>query len=231
MAGQYGGQPIVIVDPSKERTKGRDALSMNISAAQAVSDIVKTTLGPKVMDKMLVNQIGDIVLTNDCATILKEMSIENTTAKMVVEVARTQENVAGDGTTTATVLAQSIVREGMKSVAAGMNTMDLNRGIHKAVEAVVAEIKTMAQPCTTSEAIAQVGTISANSDAAIGDMIAEAMERVSTEGVITVEEGSSLQDELVVVDGMEFDRGYLSPYFVTNQEKMIYELETTYVLL
>ena len=150
---------------------------------------------------------------------------------MVKEVSSQTNDVAGDGTTTATVLAQAIVREGMKSVAAGMNPMDLNRGIHKAVEAVVEEIKAMSVPCDSNDAIKQVGTISANSDTSVGDMIAEAMEKVTTEGVITVEEGSSLNNELVVVEGMEFDRGYLSPHFCNNTDKMTAELEQPFILL
>lgn len=220
---------------AKDVRFGLDAREKMVEGINILADAVKVTLGPKGRNVVLERSFGSPMVTKDGVSVAREIELEdkfmNMGAQMVKEVSSQTNDVAGDGTTTATVLAQSIVREGMKSVAAGMNPMDLNRGIHKAVEAVVAEIKELAQPCTTSEAIAQVGTISANSDAAIGNMIAEAMERVSTEGVITVEEGSSLQDELVVVEGMEFDRGYLSPYFVTNQEKMIAELENPYVLL
>ena len=220
---------------AKDVRFGLDAREKMVEGINILADAVKVTLGPKGRNVVLERSFGSPMVTKDGVSVAREIELEdkfmNMGAQMVKEVSSQTNDVAGDGTTTATVLAQSIVREGMKSVAAGMNPMDLNRGIHKAVEAVVAEIKAMAQPCTTSEAIAQVGTISANSDAAVGKMIAEAMERVSTEGVITVEEGSSLQDELVVVEGMEFDRGYLSPYFVTNQEKMVAELDNPYVLL
>jgi len=220
---------------AKDVRFGIDAREKMVEGINVLADAVKVTLGPKGRNVVLERSFGSPLVTKDGVTVAREIELEdkfmNMGAQMVKEVSSQTNDVAGDGTTTATVLAQSIVREGMKSVAAGMNPMDLNRGIHKAVEAVVAEIKAMAVPCTTTAAIAQVGTISANSDAAVGKMIAEAMERVSTEGVITVEEGSSLQDELVVVEGMEFDRGYLSPYFVTNQEKMIAELENPFVLL
>ena len=220
---------------AKDVRFGIDAREKMVEGINVLADAVKVTLGPKGRNVVLEKSFGAPTVTKDGVSVAREIDLEdkfmNMGAQMVKEVASQTNDVAGDGTTTATVLAQSIVREGMKSVAAGMNPMDLNRGIHKAVDAVVAEIKAMAQPCTTSEAIAQVGTISANSDTAIGKMIADAMERVSTEGVITVEEGSSLQDELVVVEGMEFDRGYLSPYFVTNQDKMIAELEAPFILL
>lgn len=220
---------------AKDVKFGLDARELMVQGINILADAVKVTLGPKGRNVVLERSFGSPLVTKDGVSVAREIELEdkfmNMGAQMVKEVASQTNDVAGDGTTTATVLAQSIVREGMKSVAAGMNPMDLNRGIHKAVEVVVAEILAMAEPCTTSAAIAQVGTISANSDPAIGRMIAEAMERVSTEGVITVEEGTSLQDELVVVEGMEFDRGYLSPYFVTNQEKMIAELDEPYVLL
>lgn len=220
---------------AKDVKFGLDARELMVQGINVLADAVKVTLGPKGRNVVLERSFGSPLVTKDGVSVAREIELEdkfmNMGAQMVKEVASQTNDVAGDGTTTATVLAQSIVREGMKSVAAGMNPMDLNRGIHKAVEVVVAEILAMAEPCTTSAAIAQVGTISANSDPAIGRMIAEAMERVSTEGVITVEEGTSLQDELVVVEGMEFDRGYLSPYFVTNQEKMIAELDEPYVLL
>jgi chaperonin GroEL len=220
---------------AKDVRFGIDAREKMVEGINVLADAVKVTLGPKGRNVVLERSFGAPVVTKDGVTVAREIELEdkfmNMGAQMVKEVASQTNDVAGDGTTTATVLAQSIVKEGMKSVAAGMNPMDLNRGIHLAVDAVVEEIKNMAQPCNTSDAIAQVGTISANSDTAIGKMIAEAMERVTTEGVITVEEGSSLKDELVVVEGMEFDRGYLSPYFVTNQEKMLVELEKPFVLL
>ncbi|MEA3406047.1 MAG: chaperonin GroEL [Pseudomonadota bacterium] len=220
---------------AKDVRFGLDAREKMVDGINILADAVKVTLGPKGRNVVLEKSFGAPTVTKDGVSVAREIELEdkfmNMGAQMVKEVSSQTNDVAGDGTTTATVLAQSIVREGMKSVAAGMNPMDLNRGIHKAVDAVVKEIKEMAVPCETTDSIAQVGTISANSDAAVGAMIAEAMERVSTEGVITVEEGSSLQDELVVVEGMEFDRGYLSPYFVTNQEKMIAELDNPFVLL
>lgn len=220
---------------AKEVKFGLDAREKMVEGINILADAVKVTLGPKGRNVVLEKSFGSPTVTKDGVSVAREIELEekfmNMGAQMVKEVSSQTNDVAGDGTTTATVLAQSIVREGMKSVAAGMNPMDLNRGIHKAVEAVVEEIKKMAVPCSTSASIAQVGTISANSDPAVGQMIADAMEKVSTEGVITVEEGSSLQDELVVVEGMEFDRGYLSPYFVTNQEKMIAELDNPYILL
>jgi len=220
---------------AKDVKFGLDARERMVDGINILADAVKVTLGPKGRNVVLERSFGSPLVTKDGVSVAREIELEekfmNMGAQMVKEVSSQTNDVAGDGTTTATVLAQSIVREGMKSVAAGMNPMDLNRGIHKAVEAVVAQIQAMSVPCETTDSIAQVGTISANSDKAVGDMIAEAMERVSTEGVITVEEGSSLQDELVVVEGMEFDRGYLSPYFVTNQEKMIAELDNPFVLL
>jgi chaperonin GroEL len=220
---------------AKEVRFGLDARERMVDGINILADAVKVTLGPKGRNVVLEKSFGAPTVTKDGVSVAREIQLEdkfmNMGAQMVKEVSSQTNDVAGDGTTTATVLAQAIVREGMKAVAAGMNPMDLNRGIHKAVEAVVEEIKAMAQPCTTSAAIAQVGTISANSDESIGKMIAEAMEKVSTEGVITVEEGSSLTDELVVVEGMEFDRGYLSPYFVTNQDKMVAELESPMILL
>ncbi|MBD3755161.1 MAG: chaperonin GroEL [Gammaproteobacteria bacterium] len=220
---------------AKEVRFGLDARERMVDGINILADAVKVTLGPKGRNVVLEKSFGAPTVTKDGVSVAREIQLEdkfmNMGAQMVKEVSSQTNDVAGDGTTTATVLAQAIVREGMKAVAAGMNPMDLNRGIHKAVEAVVEQIKAMAQPCTTSAAIAQVGTISANSDAAIGKMIADAMEKVSTEGVITVEEGSSLNDELVVVEGMEFDRGYLSPYFVTNQDKMVAELDGPMILL
>lgn len=220
---------------AKDVKFGLDAREKMVDGINILADAVKVTLGPKGRNVVLEKSFGAPTVTKDGVSVAREIELEdkfmNMGAQMVKEVSSQTNDVAGDGTTTATVLAQAIVREGMKSVAAGMNPMDLNRGIHKAVEAVVAEIKNMAVPCNTSDAIKQVGTISANSDEAVGAMIAEAMEKVTTEGVITVEEGSSLDDNLVVVEGMEFDRGYLSPHFVTNADKMIAELEQPFILL
>ena len=220
---------------AKDVRFGLDAREKMVEGINILADAVKVTLGPKGRNVVLEKNFGAPTVTKDGVSVAREIELEdkfmNMGAQMVKQVSSQTNDVAGDGTTTATVLAQAIVREGMKSVAAGMNPMDLNRGIHKAVEAVVAEIKAMAVPCDTKDSWAQVGTISANSDAKVGAMIADAMERVTTEGVITVEEGSSLEDELVVVEGMEFERGYLSPYFVTNQDKMVAELENPFVLL
>lgn len=220
---------------AKEVKFGVDARELMVEGINILADAVKVTLGPKGRNVVLDKAFGAPTVTKDGVSVAREIELENKFqnmgAQMVKEVASKTNDVAGDGTTTATVLAQAIVREGMKSVAAGMNPMDLNRGINKAVVAVVEEIKKMAKPCETSASIAQVGTISANSDASIGKLIADAMERVGKDGVITVEEGSSLEDELEVVEGMEFDRGYLSPYFVTNQEKMVAELESPFILL
>ena len=175
------------------------------------------------------------VITKDGVSVAKEIELEdkfeNMGAQMVKEVASQANDASGDGTTTATVLAQSIVTEGLKAVAAGMNPMDLKRGIDKAVIAAVKELKDLSQPCADTKAIAQVGTISANSDETIGDIIAKAMDKVGKEGVITVEEGQALEDELDVVEGMQFDRGYLSPYFINNQENGSVELENPFILL
>ena len=220
---------------AKDVRFGIDAREKMVEGINVLADAVKVTLGPKGRNVVLERSFGSPVVTKDGVTVAREIELEdkfmNMGAQMVKEVSSQTNDTAGDGTTTATVLAQAIVREGMKSVAAGMNPMDLSRGIHKAVDAVVIEIEKMSVECKTTESIAQVGTISANSDTAIGDMIAEAMRQVTTEGVITVEEGSSLTDELVVVEGMEFDRGYLSPYFVTNQDKMVAELDNPFILL
>jgi len=220
---------------AKEVKFGFDARERMAEGVNILADAVKVTLGPKGRNVVLEKSFGAPSVTKDGVSVAREIELEdkfeNMGAQLVKEVASKTNDEAGDGTTTATVLAQAIVREGMKAVAAGMNPMDLNRGIHKAVNAIVDEIKSMSQPCDTSEAIAQVGTISANNDPEIGKLIAEAMEKVGKEGVITVEEGNSLNDELEVVEGMEFDRGYLSPYFVTNQEKMTAELDNPYILL
>ncbi|MGB2332654.1 MAG: chaperonin GroEL, partial [Litorivicinaceae bacterium] len=200
-----------------------------------LADAVKTTLGPKGRNVVLDKSFGAPTVTKDGVSVAKEIELddkfENMGAQMVKEVASQTSDVAGDGTTTATVLAQSIVNEGLKSVAAGMNPMDLKRGIDKAVKAAVEAIGGMAKPCEDSKAVAQVGTISANSDSGVGAIIAEAMEKVGKDGVITVEEGSGFDDELDVVEGMQFDRGYLSPYFINNQDNMTAELESPHVLL
>jgi chaperonin GroEL len=206
-----------------------------VAGVNILADAVKVTLGPKGRNVVLERSFGAPTITKDGVSVAKEIELkdkfENMGAQMVKEVASKTSDIAGDGTTTATVLAQSIVQEGMKFVAAGMNPMDLKRGIDKAVESVVAELKKLSKPCTTSKEIAQVGAISANADSNIGDIIAEAMEKVGKEGVITVEDGKSLQNELEVVEGMQFDRGYLSPYFINNAEKQISVLEDAYILL
>jgi chaperonin GroEL len=206
-----------------------------LAGVNILADAVKTTLGPKGRNVVLDKSFGAPTVTKDGVSVAKEIELadkfENMGAQMVKEVASQTSDVAGEGTTTATVLAQAIVNEGLKSVAAGMNPMDLKRGIDKAVKAAVEAISGMAKPCEDSKAVAQVGTISANSDAGVGAIIAEAMEKVGKDGVITVEEGSGFEDELDVVEGMQFDRGYLSPYFVNNQDNMTAELEDPFVLL
>src|SRR6056300_32885 len=206
-----------------------------LAGVNILADAVKATLGPKGRNVVLDKSFGAPTVTKDGVSVAKEIELadkfENMGAQMVKEVASQTSDVAGDGTTTATVLAQAIVNEGLKSVAAGMNPMDLKRGIDKAVKAAVEAISGMAKPCEDSKAVAQVGTISANSDAGVGAIIAEAMEKVGKDGVITVEEGSGFEDELDVVEGMQFDRGYLSPYFVNNQDNMTAELEDPFVLL
>jgi chaperonin GroEL len=200
-----------------------------------LADAVKVTLGPKGRNVVLERSYGAPTITKDGVSVAKEIELkdkfENMGAQMVKEVASKTSDVAGDGTTTATVLAQSIAQEGMKFVAAGMNPMDLKRGIDKAVLAAVEELKKISKPCTTNKEIAQVGSISANSDTVIGEKIAEAMDKVGKEGVITIEDGTSLQDELEVVEGMQFDRGYLSPYFINNQDKQIAGMENPFILL
>ena len=206
-----------------------------VAGVNILADAVKITLGPKGRNVVLDRSYGAPTITKDGVSVAKEIELkdkfENMGAQMVKEVASKTSDTAGDGTTTATVLAQSIVKEGMKYVSAGMNPMDLKRGIDTAVESVVAELKKLSKPTTTSKEIAQVASISANSDATIGEKIAEAMEKVGKEGVITVEEGKSLEMELEVVEGMQFDRGYLSPYFINNAEKQISVLEDAYILL
>src|SRR5687768_13406371 len=206
-----------------------------VAGVNVLADAVKLTLGPKGRNVVLERSYGAPTVTKDGVSVAKEIELkdkfENMGAQMVKEVASKTSDVAGDGTTTATVLAQSIVQEGMKFVAAGMNPMDLKRGIDKAVTATVEELKKLSKPCKSSKEIAQVGSISANGDAEIGKIIAEAMDKVGKEGVITVEDGSGLNSELEVVEGMQFDRGYLSPYFINNAEKQIAMLESPYVLL
>ena len=211
------------------------ARSKMVVGVNILADAVKVTLGPKGRNVVLDRSYGSPTITKDGVSVAKEIELkdkfENMGAQMVKEVASKTSDVAGDGTTTATVLAQSIVQEGMKFVAAGMNPMDLKRGIDKAVIAAVAELKNISKPCTTSKEIAQVGSISANSDSAVGDKIAEAMDKVGKEGVITIEDGSGLEDELDVVEGMQFDRGYLSPYFINNQDRQIAAMENPFILL
>src|SRR6202167_2916056 len=212
-----------------------DARDRMLRGVNILANAVKVTLGPKGRNVILEKSFGAPRTTKDGVTVAKEIELvdrfENLGAQMVREVASKTNDAAGDGTTTATVLAQAIVVEGLKYVAAGMNPMDLRRGIDKAVVKIVDEIKKTSKKVTTNAEIAQVGAISANGDQEVGDMIARAMEKVGNEGVITVEEAKSLETELDVVEGMQFDRGYISPYFVTNAEKMICELDTPYILL
>jgi len=206
-----------------------------VAGVNILADAVKVTLGPKGRNVVLERSFGPPTITKDGVSVAKEIELkdkfENMGAQMLKEVASKTSDVAGDGTTTATVLAQSIVQEGMKYVAAGMTPMDLKRGIDKAVESVVDELKKLSKPCTTTKEIAQVGAISANADDDIGKIIADAMDKVGKEGVITVEDGKSLQNELEVVEGMQFDRGYLSPYFINQPDKQISLLENPYILL
>src|SRR5712672_1276855 len=220
---------------AKEVKFHSDARERMLRGVDILANAVKVTLGPKGRNVVLDKSFGAPRITKDGVTVAKEIELadkfENMGAQMVKEVASKTSDQAGDGTTTATVLAQAIVREGAKAVAAGMNPMDLKRGIDLAVEAVVADLAKRSKKISTNEEIAQVGTISANGGRDIGEMIAKAMQRVGNEGVITVEEAKSLATELDVVEGMQFDRGYLSPYFVTNAEKMIAELEDAYILL
>ncbi|RUO27474.1 chaperonin GroEL [Aliidiomarina sanyensis] len=220
---------------AKEVKFGNSARQKMLKGVNVLADAVKVTLGPKGRNVVLEKSFGAPTITKDGVSVAKEIELEdkfeNMGAQMVKEVASKANDEAGDGTTTATVLAQSIVTEGLKAVAAGMNPMDLKRGIDKAVVAAVAELKNISQPCADSKAIAQVGTISANSDSTIGEIIAKAMDKVGKEGVITVEEGQGLEDELEVVEGMQFDRGYLSPYFINNQETGQVELDNPLILL
>ncbi|HAP04172.1 MAG TPA: chaperonin GroEL, partial [Methylophilaceae bacterium] len=220
---------------AKDVRFGDDVRQKMITGVNILANAVKVTLGPKGRNVVLERSFGAPTITKDGVSVAKEIELkdkfENMGAQMVKEVASKTSDIAGDGTTTATVLAQAIIREGMKSVAAGMNPMDLKRGIDKAVEGGVAELKKLSKPCTTSKEIAQVGSISANSDHSIGQIIADAMDKVGKEGVITVEDGSGLTNELDVVEGMQFDRGYLSPYFINNADRQIALLDNPYVLL
>ena len=220
---------------AKEIRFGEDARARMVKGVNILANAVKATLGPKGRNVVLDKSFGAPTITKDGVSVAKEIELadkfENMGAQMVKEVASKTSDIAGDGTTTATVLAQALIREGMKAVAAGMNPMDLKRGIDKAVVEAVGELKKLSKPCSTSKEIAQVGSISANSDANIGELIAKAMDKVGKEGVITVEEGSGLENELDVVEGMQFDRGYLSPYFINNQQSMSAELEDPFILL
>ena len=220
---------------AKDVKFGDSARTRMVEGVNILADAVKVTLGPKGRNVVLERSFGAPTVTKDGVSVAKEIELKdkfmNMGAQMVKEVASKTSDIAGDGTTTATVLAQSIVREGMKYVAAGMNPMDLKRGIDKAVVTTIEELKKFSKPCTTNKEIAQVGAISANADSSIGDIIAKAMEKVGKEGVITVEDGKSLDNELEVVEGMQFDRGYLSPYFINNGDKQQALLENPYILL
>ncbi|HET7775127.1 MAG TPA: chaperonin GroEL, partial [Azospira sp.] len=220
---------------AKEVKFGDSARARMVEGVNILADAVKVTLGPKGRNVVLERSFGAPTVTKDGVSVAKEIELKdkfaNMGAQMVKEVASKTSDIAGDGTTTATVLAQAIVREGMKYVAAGMNPMDLKRGIDKAVVATIEELKKISKPCSTTKEIAQVGSISANSDTNIGDIIANAMDKVGKEGVITVEDGKSLDNELDVVEGMQFDRGYLSPYFINNPDKQIAIMDNPFVLL
>ena len=220
---------------AKEVRFSEDARHRMLAGLNVLADAVKQTLGPKGRNVVLEKSFGAPAVTKDGVSVAKEIELkdkfENMGAQMVKQVASKTNDVAGDGTTTATVLAQAIVREGLKSVSAGANPMDIKRGIDQAVLVAVEELKKISKPCATNKEIAQVGAISANADESIGNILAEAMDKVGKEGVITVEEGSSLQNELEVVEGMQFDRGYLSPYFITQQDAMTVELNNPYILL
>jgi len=220
---------------AKDVKFGSEARDLMLDGVNTLANAVKVTLGPKGRNVVLDKSFGAPHITKDGVSVAQEIELEgkfeNMGAQMVKEVASKTSDIAGDGTTTATVLAQALITEGVKAVAAGMNPMDLKRGIDKATSTVVATLQASSQPCNDSEAIAQVGTISANSDTSVGAIIAEAMEKVGNEGVITVEEGTTLENELDVVEGMQFDRGYLSPYFINNQESMTADLEAPLILL
>ena len=220
---------------AKDVKFGNDARIKMLEGVNVLANAVKVTLGPKGRNVVLDKSFGAPTITKDGVSVAKEIELEdkfqNMGAQMVKEVASQANDAAGDGTTTATVLAQSIITEGLKAVAAGMNPMDLKRGIDKAVVAAVEELKKLSVPCADTKAIAQVGTISANSDENVGKLIAEAMDKVGRDGVITVEDGQGLQDELAVVEGMQFDRGYLSPYFVNKPDTASVELDDPFILL
>src|SRR5215467_6808922 len=220
---------------AKDVRFGGDARQRMLRGVDILADAVKVTLGPKGRNVVLDKSGGAPRMTKDGVTVAKEIELddkfENMGAQMVREVAQKTNDLAGDGTTTATVLAQSIVKEGTKAVAAGMNPMDLKRGVDLAVAAVVKDIEKRSKKVGSSSEVAQVGTISSNGDATIGKMIAQAMQKVGNEGVITVEEAKAMETEVEIVEGMQFDRGYISPYFVTNAEKMIAELEEAHILL
>src|SRR5688572_3104388 len=220
---------------AKDVKFSRDARESITRGVDILANAVKVTLGPKGRNVVLAKSYGAPRITKDGVTVAKEIDLtdrfENMGAQMVREVATRTSDLAGDGTTTATVLAQAIVHEGTKAVAAGMNPMDLKRGIDLAVEAVVANLEKVSKKVSTNAEIAQVGTISANNDREIGEMIAKAMAKVGNDGVITVEEAKSIETELEIVEGMQFDRGYMSPYFITNAEKMVAELADPYILL
>ncbi len=220
---------------AKEVFFGNDARVQMLEGVNVLANAVKVTLGPKGRNVVLDKSYGAPLITKDGVTVAKEIELEgkfqNMGAQMVKEVASKANDAAGDGTTTATVLAQAIVTEGLKSVAAGMNPMDLKRGIDKAVNAAVEELKKISTECSDKKSIAQVGTISANSDATVGNLIADAMESVGRDGVITVEDGQGLEDQLDLVEGMQFDRGYLSPYFINKPDTSAVELENPYILL
>ena len=220
---------------AKDVIFGADARNRMLRGVDILADAVKVTLGPKGRNVVLERSYGAPRITKDGVTVAKEIDLpdrfENLGAQLLRAVASKTNDIAGDGTTTATILAQSIVREGIKAVAAGLNPMDLRRGIDKAVAAVVEELKAHSKKITTKAETAQVGTISANGEAEIGEMIAKAMQKVGNEGVITVEEAKGIETELEVVDGMQFDLGYVSPYFITNPEKMLVDLDAPYILI
>ena len=220
---------------AKEVRFQTDARDRMLRGIDILTHAVRVTLGPKGRNVVLDKSFGAPRITKDGVTVAKEIELadkfENMGAQMIREVAQKTSDQAGDGTTTATILAHSIVREGVKAVAAGLNPMDLRRGIESAVEAIVEDLKKRSKKVSTSAEIAQVGTISANGDKEVGDMLSKAMQKVGNEGVITVEEAKSLETELDIVEGMQFDRGYISPYFITNAEKMVCELEDPYILI
>ena len=220
---------------AKQMVFSEEARASILKGVNQLSNAVKATLGPKGRNAVIEKKFGAPTITKDGVTVAKEVELkdpyENMGAQLVKEVASKTSDVAGDGTTTATVLAQAIFREGVKSVSAGANSMDLKRGIDKAVELVLEELKKISRPCQTKKEIAQIGTISANNDKAIGDLIAEAMEKVGKDGVITVEEGKGIRMETEFVEGMQLDRGYVSPYFVTNADRMEAVLDDPYILI